>query len=350
MVSIRFQHQKNNKNELIMKIHPAAVVEVTRGGFVESSHEIDIVVADAEGKLVEVWGDQDRSIFPRSSIKALQALPLIESGAADAYGFEAKHFALACSSHNGQAIHKELAEDMLSRVGVNDTCLECGATLPGLHKDKVELAKSGGAAAAIYNPCSGKHAGFIAFAKHVGLPVDGYVKLENRVQKEIAGVLEDTIGTPHNNDNYGIDGCSIPTFKTPIDRLAIACAKFGVGNDPSSERSSAMITLRDACLKHPEMVAGEKRACTMLMRAMGNRAFVKFGAEGVFTASLPELGLGITMKARDGSQRAIEVAIASIIERYLELDEAEEKLMSTIIRPPLKNANGIEVGRLRFSG
>lgn len=333
-----------------MKIHQAAIVEVTRGDCVESSHQIDVVVADADGGIVEVWGEQDRTIYPRSSIKTLQALPLIESGAADKFDYEPKHLALACSSHNGQVIHCSAAEEMLVRAGLDETCLECGAKLPWFRADQIAVVNSGGASRDLFNPCSGKHAGILTFAKHTGLPTQGYVKFDNPVQQEIAGVLEETIGTPHNADNHGIDGCSIPTYQTPLDKLAIAYAKFGVGQNPSKERSKAMIRLRDACLQHPEMVAGEKRVCTMLMRALKNRAFVKFGAEGVFTASLPELGLGIAMKSRDGSTRAVEVSIASVVARLLPLGEDEINSLAFLVSPKLKNANRYQVGCLRFSG
>jgi len=229
-----------------MKHNPVAVVEVTRGNSVESTHEVDIIVADHSGKIITAYGEADIQIYPRSSNKSLQALPLIESGAADAYGFEDKHLALACSSHNGQEIHVEGAAQMLHKAGLDGSCLECGAQLPKYSYDQMIAMRSEGGVKPIHNNCSGKHSGFLAFAKHTGIEIKGYIGIEHPVQKEIASVLESVTGAKHGEDNYGIDGCSIPTYKIPLQKLAVAYAKFGVGEDPSQLRSKAMVRLRDA--------------------------------------------------------------------------------------------------------
>ncbi len=332
-----------------MKHNPAAVVEITRGNFVESTHEVDIIIADHTGKVIASHGDADLHIYPRSSNKSLQALPLIESGAADAYGFEDKHLALACSSHNGQDMHVKAASEMLHKAGVDGSCLECGAQLPKYPEDHYRAMRSEGGVKPIHNNCSGKHAGFLAFAKHAGIETSGYIGFKHPVQQEIAGVLESVTGSKHGADNYGIDGCSIPTYKIPLQKLAKAYAKFGVGEDPSQLRSKAMLRLRDACFAHPEMVAGDKRVCTQLMQTLGNRAFVKVGAEGVYTMSLPELGLGVAMKSRDGGFRAVEVAVSQLACDLLKLDESEATNMKPLTNPVLKNWNGIEVGTARLA-
>lgn len=332
-----------------MKTNPAAVVEVTRGNFVESTHEVDIVIADSAGAIHSVYGDEDLYIFPRSANKSLQALPLIESGAADAFGFEDRHLALACASHNGQPMHVDGASEMLHKAGLDGSCLECGAQLPKFPEDQAQLVRDGVEIQAAHNNCSGKHSGFLAFAKHVGFETKDYINVEHPVQQEIASVLENVTGAKHGADNYGIDGCSIPTYKTPIKNLAVAYAKFGVGEDASQTRSKAMIRLRDACMTHPEMVAGDNRVCTSLMKALGNRAFVKVGAEGVYTMSLPELGLGVAMKSRDGGFRAVEVAVSQLACNLLKLDEAEQKRMATLTNPILTNWNNIEVGSARLA-
>lgn len=332
-----------------MKHNPVAVVEVTRGNSVESTHEVDVIVADHSGKIITAYGEADIQIYPRSSNKSLQALPLIESGAADAYGFEDKHLALACSSHNGQEIHVEGAAQMLHKAGLDGSCLECGAQLPKYFDDQMIAMRSEGGVKPIHNNCSGKHSGFLAFAKHSGIEIKGYIGIEHPVQKEIASVLESVTGAKHGEDNYGIDGCSIPTYKIPLQKLAVAYAKFGVGEDPSQLRSKAMVRLRDACLAHPEMVAGDKRVCTQLMQTLGNRAFVKVGAEGVYTMSLPELGLGVAMKSRDGGFRAVEVAVSQLACELLNLDENDQSNMKPLANPILKNWNGFEVGSARLA-
>ena len=325
------------------------LVTVTRGGYVESTHLVDVVVADEAGDVVQSFGKQDDEIFPRSANKALQALPLVESGAADAFGFDEAHLALACSSHNGEHVHVENATAMLRLAGLDQTCLECGAQLPKRAEDQAEMVRAGIPVGAIHNNCSGKHAGFVAFAKYAGFPVSDYIQLKHPVQREIASVLTDVTAFPHTEENHGIDGCSIPTYRMPLLSLAVAFAKFGVGNDPSQSRSKAMIKLRDACMKHPYMVAGKDRVCTQVMEALPGRAFVKVGAEGVYTACLPEKGLGIAMKARDGNFRAVEVAVTDVIRKHLVLDDAELARLDPLSRPLLKNWNGIEVGSIRVT-
>ncbi len=326
-----------------------AIVEVTRGNRVESTHEVDIVVADTGGSVVRSWGDAKREIFPRSAIKSLQALPLVESGAADAFGFKDEHLALACSSHNGEATHVEAAREMLALSGVSEICLECGAQNPHLADDFADLVRSGTAPSAIHNNCSGKHSGFLAFAKYADIPFAGYIHFDHPIQREIAATLESVIGTPHGPDNFGVDGCSIPTFTTRLDRLAVAYAKFGTGEDHNSTRSKAMIRLRDACMTHPHLVAGKKRLCTKLMQALEGRTFVKLGAEGVYTACLPEKGLGIALKARDGTLRAAEVAVCNVISEFLKLGEKEAMNAADLLSPPLVNRNDVITGKIKIS-
>ncbi len=329
-----------------MKSNRPLEVAVSRGAFVESTHIVDAIVVDADGSAVECWGIGEREIFPRSSVKALQALLLIESGAADAFEFEAKHLALACASHHATAAHVEEVGTMLSKACMDPTCLECGPMLPNQPKDQAILVKNNVEPGAIHNTCSGKHAGFLATAKHLGMVPAGYVGIDHPLQREIARTMEATTGSSHTSDNCGIDGCSIPTYRVSMKNLASAYARFGVGEDLSPIRSKAMVRLRDACMDHPEMVAGPTGGCTRIMNALQNRAFVKFGAEGVYTCALPELGYGIVLKVRDGNIRAAEVAIAGIIERFLDLSESEAKGLAAVSNPTVRNANGTEVGKI----
>ena len=332
---------------------PPLVVETLRGGRVESLHAVDAVVASSDGSIVAIHGDGGRGVFPRSSIKALQALPLVESGAADRFGFTTAHLALACSSHNGEPMHTQGAGEMLAAAGLSPTCLECGAQLPHHASDHEALVRAGMPVTAIHNNCSGKHSGFLAFAVQQGFQPAGYVRFGHPVQKEIAGVLETVTGAAHGEDNYGIDGCSIPTYEIPLASLARAYAKFAIGEDAGKVRSAAMLRLRDACMAHPEMVAGTGGFDTAIMQAMAGRVFTKTGAEGVFAVAIPELGLGAALKCRDGAGRAAEVACAFLVESLLEaaeseLSQDELNALKRLANPVLKNRNRIEVGGLRM--
>ena len=325
----------------------SAIVEVVRGPSVECRHLVDIVIADAEGSIVKSFGDAQRLVYPRSSIKSLQALPLIESGAADRLKLKPRHIALACASHNGEEMHVTTAREMLAAAGLGEHCLECGAQLPDRQSDRDRLAVEGISPGAIHNNCSGKHSGFLCFAVEEGMDPQGYVRVGHRVQKAIAQTLSEVTASPHGQDNCGIDGCSIPTWTIPLENLAKAYARFGVGEGGGRERSKAMLRLRDACMEHPEMVAGTDRFDTAIMSALKGRVFTKSGAEGMFVAALPEKGLGIALKVHDGAERASEVAIAACIESLLELDEAEANTLKRLSNPVQKNRNDLVVGSLR---
>ncbi|MGI9402202.1 MAG: asparaginase [Rhizobiaceae bacterium] len=328
---------------------PSAVVEVTRGPFVESRHLVDIVIADVQGKLVSVYGTADRKVYPRSAVKALQAIPLVESGAADEYEFEPHHLALACASHNGEEFHIRAAGEMLDKIELDQTCLECGKQLPALEIDREKLARRGREPEPIHNNCSGKHSGFLALARHEELPIEEYVKFDHPVQGRIAAIMHEVTGIRHNADNYGIDGCSIPTYAIPLQSLAVAFAKFGVASDEDKARADAMKKIRNACFAHPEYIGGTDVCDSEVMAALGGQVFMKNGAEGIHIAALPEKGMGIALKCHDGEKRAAEVAITSIIESLIELDETAASVLKRFSNPQLHNRNNIRVGELRMA-
>src|SRR6186713_1710441 len=136
------------------------LVEVLRGALVESRHSGAVAVVDAGGGRVLALGDVEQPVYPRSAVKALQALPLVESGAADKFGFGNEELALACASHGGEPAHVEVAQRMLARAGLEPAVLECGAHWPSHQSSSQALARTGRAPSVLHNNCSGKHAGF----------------------------------------------------------------------------------------------------------------------------------------------------------------------------------------------
>ncbi|WP_439573146.1 asparaginase [Phreatobacter sp.] len=327
------------------------LVEVLRGAFVESVHRGAFAVCDAEGKVVLRAGEADRPIYPRSAIKALQALPLIESGAADRFGFGNRELALACSSHGGEPAHVEVAAGMLAKAGLDERALECGAHWPSSAAASQALARSGGKPSALHNNCSGKHAGFVCFACASGIDPAGYVGVRHEVQRFVAEAVSQMTGHPLDGDTaIGTDGCSIPTYAVPIHRLAHAFARLATGEGVGPERAKVLARLREACAAEPFMVAGSGRFCTDVMTLLGPKVFVKTGAEGVFCAALPGQGLGIAVKCADGTGRAAEVIMAALIARFLPMDEADTEDFARFLMPVQKNWNGITVGRIRPAG
>jgi L-asparaginase II len=324
------------------------LVEAWRGPLVESRHRGAVAVADAEGKLVLSVGDVETPVFPRSAVKALQALALVETGAADRYGLSDEELALTCASHSGEPAHVEGVTRMLAKAGLDVSALACGTHWPSSHPAAFALAKSG-TASALHNNCSGKHAGFLCLACAMGVDHFGYWRSDHSVQQKVRGVLEDLTGAALGADRCAVDGCSVPTWAIPLKNLAHAFAKFGTGRELQPERASAAARLRAACTQNPWYVAGTGRFCTEIMKLLGARVFVKTGAEGVYCGALPELGLGIAIKCDDGASRAAETVMAAIIARFLPLEAAERGSLARFAAPTLRNWNGIEVGALKVT-
>jgi len=326
------------------------LAEATRGGQVESRHEGAFAVVDADGRLVLSEGDITRPIFPRSAVKVMQALPLIESGAADRFGFGNRELALACASHSGEPAHAELASAMLAKAGLDLEALECGAHWPTRQEAMAELARTGARPSALHNNCSGKHSGFLCACTHLGMNHRGYVKIGHDYQKLIAETMTEVTGVAHTQANSGIDGCSIPTYAVPLQNLAAAFANLVSGQGLSRERAAAARRLIDACMAEPFLVAGTDRVDTDIMTAGSGRIFIKVGAEGVYCGALPELGLGFALKIDDGAVRAGEAAIAGLLAKLLGSDEALAARMGDFASVTMRNWNGIEVGQVRAAG
>jgi L-asparaginase II len=323
------------------------LAEVVRGGAVESRHEGAIAAFDGDGRQVLAVGDIARPVFPRSAVKVIQALPLVESGAADALGFGDRELALACASHNGEPAHADLAEAMLARTGLDGTALECGAHWPSHQEATLALARSGRNASALHNNCSGKHAGFVCACRHMGMDHMGYVKIGHDYQRLIAGTMAEVTGAQHSAENSGIDGCSIPTYAVPLSNLAQGFARLATGQGLEPARAQAAKRLFSACMAEPFYVAGTARADTEMMKAANGRVFVKVGAEGVYCGAVPELGLGFALKIDDGAGRAAEAAVAGLLARLLKHDAELAGAFAGMASVTMKNWNGIDVGQVR---
>jgi L-asparaginase II len=341
-----------------MTVNPV-LVHALRGGIVESQHRGALAVLDADGAVHTALGDIDRPIFPRSAVKVLQALPLVAGGAAERYGLTDAELALACASHGGEPAHAATAAGMLAKAGVDAMALECGTHWP-YHDGSIKaLAAAGQQPSALHNNCSGKHSGFVCvgclMAAERGADarafLRGYVAPEHPVMQEVTAALQAATGYDLARTARGTDGCSIPTYAVPLRHLARAFARVGTGTGLSPGHARAARRLREAVAAAPFMVAGSGRFDTRVMEALGPRVFCKVGAEGVHCAAFPELGLGVAVKMDDGNNaRAVEVVMAAAIAALLPLDGAAAELLGELTHLPLRNWNGIEVGRLAWAG
>lgn len=323
------------------------LVEVTRGNIVESTHRGSVIVADADGRSVLEIGDVDRIIFPRSAVKAIQALPFVESGAADAFGFGQREIAFTGASHSGEPKHAALAAEMLDRAGLSPGALECGAHWPMGQQAALDLARQGKVPMALHNNCSGKHAGFLCTCQHLRIDYKGYVSAGHPLQEMVRDTMESVTGAPHSIESCGIDGCSIPTYSVQQRKLAQGFARMATGVGLGPKRAEAAKRVLEACMAEPYYVAGTGMLDTKLMEAAAGRIMIKMGAESVYCGAIPELGLGIAIKCDDGTVRASEVMVAAVLAKLMADDAELAGKMTEFANPVMRNWNGIEVGRLR---
>ncbi|WP_420014212.1 asparaginase [Tateyamaria sp.] len=318
--------------------NPVVLAEVWRRPFLESMHHGHAVVCDDTGQIVQAWGDPEAVVLPRSSSKMIQALPLIESGAAAAHGLTTEHLALACASHSGAAIHTDRVQAWLKHIGKGDHDFRCGPQIPDNTEARYALVKTDQSPCQYHNNCSGKHSGFLTLAKHLGAGPD-YIDPDHPVQQACLEAFERT--TQETSPGFGIDGCSAPNYASTLHGMARAMAHFAAADADSAEGQ-----LRQSMGLHSDLVAGEGRACTRLMRAMDGKVAIKTGAEGFFIAILPEQRMGVALKISDGATRASECAIAQILVNLGALDPNHPEALA-FTNGAIKNRRDIETGHLR---
>jgi L-asparaginase II len=322
---------------------PVAVL-VRRGDRVESTHRVAYAVADTSGALLHHEGDVLRPVFPRSAVKPLQAVALVESGAAERFAVSARELALACASHGGEAMHTEIVATWLARIGLDASALECGAHAPSHEPTARRLIAEGRSPSPLHNNCSGKHAGMLTLALHLGATTAGYIMPDHPVQQRISAVLAAMSGA--DLAPPAIDGCGVPTHPMPLASLATAMARLA---DPGPDthhagRAGACAKIGAAMAGHPLLVAGSERACSLIIAAAPD-VLVKTGAEGVYVAALPGCKLGLALKVADGAGRAAVVALMALLARLGALDHKAAAL-GDLAAPVLRNNAGRVVGRI----
>lgn len=317
---------------------PVVLAEVWRGPFLESSHRGHAVVCDASGEIVEAWGNPEAIVLPRSSAKMIQALPLIESGAAKTHGLTQAQLALACASHSGAFVHTDPVREWLETLGLSDDDLRCGPQEPTDFEARNDLIQRDVLPCQAHNNCSGKHAGFLTLSRHLKADPE-YVEANHPVQMAVLEAFERVTDYP--SPGFGIDGCSAPNFATSLKAMAGAMARFATAGE-----GSAKAALVQAMVRYPELVAGEGCACTRLMRATDCKVALKTGAEAFFVAILPEQKRGIALKIVDGGTRAAECVVAALLVRLGALPAAHPEALA-YTNGPIRNRRGIVTGALR---
>ena len=323
------------------------LVEVTRHGTVESRHFGSAVVCDARGNVVESWGDIESLVFPRSALKPMLAIQLVESGASAHYALNDAELSLACSSHQGEQMHQDMVASWLNRLGLTEEHLACGPVLPEDTESAHKLLASGQQGCRIHHNCSGKHAGFLTTALHLDLSLDDYHHIEHSLQQLSLDTLSDLADIDLKQYPIGIDGCGLPAPTMPLLQLGHATARFANPVDLSDYRAQAIYRLHEAITNEPLYIAGHGSVVSELNEVTKGAVLAKTGAEGVATAALPGRGLGIALKITDGSSRARSVALLAILDHLGALSDEEKHQLQAHISPVILNSTGIVVGEIR---
>lgn len=319
-----------------------ALIDVTRAQQPESCHSGVLAIANADGELLGVIGDRSRLVFPRSSIKIIQALNLIESGAADHFDLTDAELALVCASHSGSPYHVALADHLLQRIKLGADSLACGGHLPLGEAARNELLRAGRPVGRLHNNCSGKHAGMVLTASHLGAALEDYEDAYHVVQQRIRTVIEQVCEHSLDGAIPGVDGCGVPNWPLPIEKLAIAFARIVSGEGFEAARTSAFERLLSACWAEPRAMAGDGRLDTTILSRFPGDVYVKTGAEGVYCGGIRSLRLGFALKIDDGASRASQMAVGAIIAHFLGSDAADLGEPAIV-----KNSAGMAVGDVR---
>ncbi|NIQ24449.1 MAG: asparaginase, partial [Pseudomonas stutzeri] len=323
-----------------MAVSNPVLANVWRGNAIESRHRGAVVAVNITGKRMLALGDVDAPVFPRSAIKPLQAVPLVESGAAERYGLGDAEIALACASHNGEPIHVEAVGRWLVRIGLSPNDLECGPQRP-LHEASADaLIQAGQKPAPIHHNCSGKHAGMLTTCRFFDEDTCGYTAYGHPTQQRWFDVLGDLTGLDPLVRPHGIDGCGVPVLAWPLERLAYAFARFADPAGLSEARRNALGRIRGAIAARPEMIAGTGRLCSRLAQVTGGELIGKVGGEGVYGVAVPARGLGLMLKIDDGAKRAAEVAVGASLEKLGLLKSEWRDALAEYFRPAVRNQAG----------
>ena len=307
-------------------------VDQRRGTIVESRHHVHVAVVDGDGRLVARAGDPDLVTFWRSAAKPFQAMPLVTDGVAEQFGLTREMLAIACASHSSEPGQVQLVRDFLGKIGCSERDLLCGPHPPLSDKVAKDYETRGVRLTAVYSNCSGKHTAMLALARHHGWPTEFYTRLDHPVQQRCLTEVSAWSGVPKERIGVAVDGCGVACFAIPLRNMALAYAKLEG-------------RIVEAMLRHPELLAGEGRPCTDMMRAHPGRVVTKVGADGVYSALLPQERLGVALKVEDGHGASAALAMAAVLAE-LGLRPQPESLRSKAVT----NWRGEPVGDLRVNG
>jgi len=323
------------------------VARAWRGDWVESQHRGAWALVDVDGGVLAGRGSWSAPVFTRSAVKSLQALPMIESGAAEAFGVTDEELALCLASHNAEPRHTAIVQGFLARLGLGPGDLSCGPQPPGDPAARADLHTAGREPTALHNNCSGKHAGFLCLARHLGMPSQSYLDPAGPGQRLVRAAVAEMAGLESDALGLSIDGCSAPSFRLPLVALGRALARVATPAALPAKRRAACERMTRVVAAHPVLIAGsKKRLCTDLARVSKGRLFPKVGGDTVYAVGVRGTGQALAVRLDDSAGRGLPALVLALCERFGFLSPAELAELGSWRAGPLYNWAGIEVGRL----
>lgn len=332
--------------------HSTKPIQVYRGKYIESLHDVHIAVVTNKGGLIAYYGDANRLTFARSSMKPFQAVPIVESGAIEKFNFTERELSLFCASHSGESFHREAVDGVIKKLDLDEHHLQCGTHVPRDMESYHQLIKEGKELTPFYSNCSGKHSGMLAGCVSQNFDVDTYRELLHPYQQQILDVIANVSSFQREDIMTSVDGCGVPVHRIPLFNLALAFSRLASSDDWDEGYQSRKKSLRrisNAMSTYPEMVAGTNRFDTDLMKAFQGRIVAKGGAEGVHCFGDKQTGTGVAIKIDDGNARGTNVAAMEVL-RQLDIgDQSIFEQLADYHLAPVLNARKEKIGEIKAS-
>ena len=324
------------------------LLHYTRGDFVENIHRGDGVCVDVNGNIIDKVGNEHLPMFWRSAAKPFQLLQFVKLGGVEKFNLTQKELAILASSHSGEKMHEEVVLSILEKIGVSVEALNCGVARPMSGKAFKDLVKNNLRPTVLNNPCSGKHTAIIALCQLLEIPFEDYIKPEHESQKIIHKIVAMSAGINEDELKIGIDGCGVPVFYLPLDKMAYAYARLANAEEGNwGEYTEAAIKIRDTMLAYPEMVSGTGRIDKAVTQLTNGRILAKIGADAVYCLASREKKAGIAFKIEDGSYAAVTPMVIAMLKHFDFIDEKEEDELLKMYPPVLKNHRGDIIGEIK---
>ena len=321
------------------------LVAVTRGNVIENIHQGIAIAIDSNYRIIKKWGDTTAEIFPRSALKPIQTFGIISTGTDKALKLKDEQIALATSSHHAETIHVDMVKLWLKELKLEEEDLTLGSAWPLSPKRKDYILRHEGRKSKLYHNCSGKHCGQLSICVHQKFKTLNYQDPKHPVQKLFIQNLEKLSETKINH--IGIDGCGLPAPSLPLERFAYALTKFADPAKLDGVDKKAVMKVFECCVKYPVLFGGSESVNSILTKSSSKKILVKNGADGVFSAIIPDEKMAIVVKIKDGNMKAAEIAIAGLLRDLKILDNDEVK---KLISQPIINSAGKRSGKMYWLG